>query len=492
MRKAVTRSVAIGIAGLFLIVLIGIAVDPWRTPAYFWDLRAFYRGGSAYLHGHSPYPAASLAALVNKQNFVYPLPIAALFAPLSLLPFAAGAALFAALNLAALALTLWVLDVRDPRCYAVAFLALPSQYALKLGTIMPLLALLLALAWRFRDRARLAVPILALLVLAKVFLWPIGLWYLATRRLRTALGAGALTLALVVLSALPLGFGPLRAYPHLLGVLSGFESSFSWSLSSLGLALGLAPSSASVFQYAIGAGVLAAMVIAARRGDPASSFSLAVGASLALSPIVWGHYFVLCLVPLALRERRFSALWLATAWVLPDTISFGALRGPLIAAALVGCALQCSVAGRLRLPLVPSVAVACMVGAALFFAGGSVARSALPRSVALTGPGVANGAANVRLGDDRVCWTVWTQGVSGAGLRLVFVAPGPDVVLSSRLELRDGRVSGCRTDRRARSWRAAANAGRFADRLAVVAPSGRTVLEGELVDPVEARPATRG
>ena len=490
---ALLRSVGIGVAGLFFLVLLLIAAYPWRSAAYFWDFRAFYDGGSAYLHGHSPYPAARLAALTNKQNFVYPLPVAGFFAPLALLPFWVGAALFTAVNVAALALTLRVLDVRDPRCYVVAFLALPSQYALKLGTIMPLLALLLALAWRFRDRARLAVPILALLVLAKVFLWPIGVWYLATRRIGAAIGACILAAGLVVVSTVPVGLAPLRAYPHLLSVLSGFESSFSWSLTSLGLSLGLAPSWATVLQYAAGGVVLGAMLRAARRGDLPGSFSLAVAASLALSPIVWGHYLVLCLVPLALRAPRFSALWLATAWVLPDTTAFGSVRWFLIGTAVAGCALQVGAAQRLRLPVVPSVAVACTVCAALLFTGGSVARSALPRSVALVGPG-ANGAANLRLGNRSVCWTVWTQDVSGDALRLAFVTPSGSVVstLSAQLAFRGHRAEGCRAERRAAAWRAQSKAGRFADRLAVLAPSGRVLLEGRLEDPVRARPGPLG
>jgi hypothetical protein len=488
---ATVRAVAVGIAGLVVSVFVAIAVYPWQSSAYFWDFRAFYRGGSAYLHGRSPYPVALLAALTNKQNFVYPLPVAALFAPFTLLPFSVAAALFLAVNVAALACALRVLGVTDPRCYAVAFLGLPSQYALKLGTIMPILALLLALAWRFRDKARLAVPILALLVLAKVFLWPIGVWYLTTRRVGAAVGACILTVVLVALSALPVGLGPLRTYPHLLSVLSNFESSFSWSLTSLGLSLGLAPFSASLFQYGVGGAVLAAAVIIGRRGDAALSFSLAIAASLALSPIVWGHYLVLCFVPLALRERRFSAAWLAAAWVGLDTTAYGAARSALIVAAVVGCALQFGVGGRLRhLLLRPAVAVACIATALLLFAGGAIARTALTRSVALVGQSsLVSGAATLRLGDDRICWSLWTQRVHAEDLRLAFITPSSRRVVSTLaapLTLHDGRAQGCRPDRRARAWRHEAEARRFPYRLAVIA-SGRVLLDGTPKNPVDAR-----
>ena len=495
MRKAAGRSVAVGIAALALIFLVGIAVYPWRSTAYFWDFRAFYHGASAYLHGNSPYPVARLPALTNKQNFVYPLPIAALFAPFALLPFWVAAGLFATVNVAALALTLRVLNVTDPRCYVVALIGLPSQYALKLGTIMPILALLLALAWRYRNRPRVAVPILALLVLAKVFLWPIGVWYLATRRVGAVLGACAVAVGLVLLSVVPVGLEPLRAYPHLLSVLSNYESTFSWSVTAFGVSLGMSPFTATLLQYLVGGAVLFAAVVVARRGEAAASFSLAIGASLALSPIVWGHYFVLCLVPLALQQRRFSAVWLATAWVLLDTTPFGASRPYFIAAAAAGCALQLGLGGRLRLPLVPSVAAACVAVVALIFVGGSVARSATQRWVGLHGEGAASGAANVRLGDDRVCWTVWAENVPQAGTRLAFVAAGSRAVvatLAPRVALREGRAEGCTADRRARAWRAQAKAGKFPARLAVVAPSGRVLLEGALEDPDAARPGPPG
>ena len=40
------------------------------------------------------------------------------------------------------------------------------------------------------------------------------------------------------------------------------------------------------------------------------SLGLALAAALVLSPIVWRHFFVLLLVPLALSRPRFDAVWL--------------------------------------------------------------------------------------------------------------------------------------------------------------------------------------
>ena len=49
------------------------------------------------------------------------------------------------------------------------------------------------------------------------------------------------------------------------------------------------------------------------------SFTCAVAATLALSPIVWLHYLVVLLVPMAIVRPRFSLLWLLPVllWVSP-------------------------------------------------------------------------------------------------------------------------------------------------------------------------------
>ena len=69
----------------------------------------------------------------------------------------------------------------------------------------------------------------------------------------------------------------------------------------------------------VGGGLLGGCVAFARRGDDARSFTCAVAATLALSPIVWLHYLVVLLVPIAIARPRFSALWLLPVllWASP-------------------------------------------------------------------------------------------------------------------------------------------------------------------------------
>jgi hypothetical protein len=50
-------------------------------------------------------------------------------------------------------------------------------------------------------------------------------------------------------------------------------------------------------------------VVARQRDGDRHSLTLGIAASLLLSPIVWLHYFVLLLVPLALARPRLSPAW---------------------------------------------------------------------------------------------------------------------------------------------------------------------------------------
>jgi hypothetical protein len=60
-------------------------------------------------------------------------------------------------------------------------------------------------------------------------------------------------------------------------------------------------------------------MILARRGAARSSFILAITASLALTPIVWLHYFALLVALIALTHLEFTWAWLLPLayWIVP-------------------------------------------------------------------------------------------------------------------------------------------------------------------------------
>jgi hypothetical protein len=84
---------------------------------------------------------------------------------------------------------------------------------------------------------------------------------------------------------------------------------------------------ALLLPFAAGLPLLAAAVLLGRRaGGDAAAFSLCIAASIALTPIVWLHYFTLLLAPLALVRPRLSPAWLLALafWVTPFQENEGA------------------------------------------------------------------------------------------------------------------------------------------------------------------------
>lgn len=316
------RPATVTFLALLPIALTLLAITPYgRT--YGFDFRVFVGAAHDVLAGHSPYPELTASTIAQKQNFVYPPALAVLFVPFALLPFWAGAAIWSLLMLACVPATLYVLGVRDWRCYGAALLWMPSLLGVRLGSISPLLVLGLALLWRYRDDRRFSVPLLAALVVSKLFLWPLVFWFLFTRRRSTAVWAAATGVGACVLAWSVIGFAGVGTYPHLLGLLARVEQRDGFSPLSLLLGLGAPLTVARVGVLVLGAGIFGVAVAASRSHASAVEIDrrlliATVALALALSPIVWGHYLMLLLVPVAISQPRFGILWLLPAWILPD------------------------------------------------------------------------------------------------------------------------------------------------------------------------------
>jgi hypothetical protein len=103
--------------------------------------------------------------------------------------------------------------------------------------------------------------------------------------------------------------------------------------------LRLSGSAATGLSVALIVLVAAAVVVAARGEDgDRRSFAVAAIGSIVATPIVWEHYLLLLLVPIALYRPRLSPLWLLPLllWASPATHSQGSLwRIALLLAATV-------------------------------------------------------------------------------------------------------------------------------------------------------------
>jgi hypothetical protein len=292
------------------LVLLVVAVRTAYGPRDFYDFHIFWNAGRDVLAGRTPYPHATFAALRHQDQFVYPAPAAVAMAPLALLPLYAAATVFMCLNLLAIPLALWLLGVRDWRCHALTVCSIATLQGVVMGQLSPLLLLAAAAAWRWRDRRWAAVAVAAA-VAVKLFLAPLIVWLWTTGRRGTAALAAGLTVAAMAIGWAAIGLKGLTGYPHLLSVVSGIEQRFGYSAVALGSSVGLPASVARGAAFAVTAALCAVACFVARRPDgDRRAFSLAVVATLVLSPIVWLSYFVLLAAPLALARPRLSPAWL--------------------------------------------------------------------------------------------------------------------------------------------------------------------------------------
>jgi hypothetical protein len=279
------------------------------------DFLSFWHAGGAVLHGRSPYPIVdALPAVADRRTFepfVYPAPAAVGMVPFALLPFAVAATAFLVLSIGAIVAALRLLEVRDWRCYGAVFASLPVFAGMSLGAFGPLLLLGAAAAWRFRDRVARVGPIVAALVVLKLFLWPVWLWLVYTRRFAAAALAAVLGLVATIGAWALIGFDGLRDYPRVLSRLTELVGTNSYSPYALLRFEGFGGSAAQQLVLGIGAVLIAWAAFALRRvHTDERAFVAAIGLGLVLTPILWPHYLVLVYVPIAIARRSFSVWWL--------------------------------------------------------------------------------------------------------------------------------------------------------------------------------------
>jgi hypothetical protein len=318
--------------------------QPWELASFIWvpaivvsyafwqSLRAraplddfgIFRGAAkAVLHGKSPYVAADPHAFAHFDKFVYPPSAALLFSPFTALPIKLGSVLMLVLGLISILAALRLLDVRDWRCYGVAAISAPVINSLVLGAVTSFLLLGTAAAWRYRDRPTVAGPVAAVTAVMKLFLWPLGLWLLVTRRLRATLAFVVVAGVVVIGGWATIGFAGLRSYPHLLHVLAQVEQGVSYSPVAL---LGLSGTAATFLSLAlVGVTVLAVGLYARGVDGDRRCFTIAIAGSLVATPVLWLHYFALLLIPIALYRPRLSGLWFVplALWLTPASHANG-------------------------------------------------------------------------------------------------------------------------------------------------------------------------
>jgi alpha-1,2-mannosyltransferase len=293
---------------------------------YAFDFHTYWSAARRALNGRSPYPSPSAVAAAHSTTgdyrfFVYPPPFVLALIPLSVLPFAAAAAVYTALLLGCFVVALRVLEVEDWRCYGTVFLAVPTLFSLRLGEVTPILMLLLALAWRYRDHWPTAGASVGAAVAVKLFLWPLVIWLLVTRRWKAAAAAAVGGSAITALAWTAIGFKGFEEFPALLRALTKLEAGQSYSLVALAERLHLPDPRLTWLVLALP--IVGGLVFACRRTTAASfdsyAFSTGVCLALLLTPILWLNFLMLLFVPIALASRRLDVRWALplALWLAP-------------------------------------------------------------------------------------------------------------------------------------------------------------------------------
>lgn len=318
------------------------------------DFRQFWQGANDVVNGVSPYPTAEMLDGAREKfdpehiqedfRFPYPAGAAVALAPLGALSFEVAAAIWGLVLIGSILGALWIVGIRDWRVFAVVITSHPVITSVRLGTFTPVLLLLAAVVWRWRDRPWIAGGALAGALSLKLFLWPLAVWLLATRRFAAAAIAAGLAAVMTLGAWVAIGFEGMTLYPELLRKLREVVETTGLSLVALGDQTGMPIGLARGLPLLVGVPLLVAVVMVARRDDgDRRAFSLAIIAAIAITPIVWLHYFTLLVLPLALTRPRLAWLWMImwAFWLIPQQGNQGDLWRIVLSAAFVVAVAVC-------------------------------------------------------------------------------------------------------------------------------------------------------
>jgi hypothetical protein len=316
-RAAITHGLLGILPVLFTLYLLYTTMRKGNIAAV--DFRnEFWPASQRVVHGLSPYDG-SWMNIRGSIAFPYPAFTAIAFVPLAIANHALADWVFTAIDIAAALLTLRVLNVRDWRLYGLVMLWSPVVIGWQSANLTLLLGLGTACLWRKRDNPLVAGALVAVMISLKPFVWPLGLWLLATRRYRALIYGAGVGLAINAASWAIIGFNQIHAYSQVVSAVSKIMDTHGYSIFSLVMRLGGSNSLAyALWAAAAAAGAIACLVIG-RRGNTRSALALSIAVCLLATPIVWTHYFALLIVPLAIFRPRLDALWLLPLllWACP-------------------------------------------------------------------------------------------------------------------------------------------------------------------------------
>jgi alpha-1,2-mannosyltransferase len=319
---------AIAVLGVTLGLILFSAGD---TLGY--DYRAYEGAARRLLEGRPLYDS-TVDVAGGFAIYLYPPPFALLALPFALLPGSLGVWAWIGGLLAAFLAGCWMLPVRRDVRWVTVLLGgamWPLVYSIKLGQVGPLLFLAFALGWRWIDRPAPLGATIAAGALVKVQPLILLAWATATRRW----GAVVVSIACLALAAVAItpfvGLGTWFDYVEILRRVSApITTPHNSSPGAVLYQLGVPEAAALVGQLAAMALTVGIAAFAWFRARADASYLATVVASQLISPLLWDHYAMLLLLPVAYlidRGRPWAAaiplamsvplVWLVPAWAYP-------------------------------------------------------------------------------------------------------------------------------------------------------------------------------
>ena len=295
-----------------------------------YDFRAYHQAAVRLLGGQPLYDT-SFQAAGGFGLFYYPPTFAPLILPFGWLAETAAVWAWTALLVIGFLAGVVLLPVtRTVKWWVVllAGLSWPFVYAVKLGQVGPLLFLLFAAGWRWLEKpAGLGV---ATGLGAAIKLQPglVLVWAVLTRRWMAALVGVAVLAVLAVVATVLAGVRAWSDFFQLVGQVGDpITTPHNVTPGAVAFQLGASAGVASAIQWISVALTLALVVVAARRATVEASYLVAVVASQLISPILWDHYALLLLLPVAYLCA--SGRWWAVLIPLATSTIFLGLTPPV-------------------------------------------------------------------------------------------------------------------------------------------------------------------
>jgi alpha-1,2-mannosyltransferase len=342
---------ALPIVGVLTFVAVVGAILAVAGDTLGFDFLAYHQAAVRLLNGQPLYDT-SFEATGGFGLFYYPPTFAPLILPFGLLSATTAVWTWTAILIGSFGVGTAILPVtRTVRWWIVllAGLSWPFTYAVKLGQVGPILFLLFAVGWRWLDDPVRLGASAALGTAIKLQPAIIFVWAALTRRW-AALAVGAVVLGVLAVAATLLASTSAWSdfFTLVRQVGDPITTPHNFTPGAIAYQLGVNAQIASYIQVASTVVVLGAVVAAARWATAEASYLVAVIASQLLSPILWDHYAMLLLLPVAYlcAAGRWWALLIPLVTAVPLIGVTPPIAYPLCFAVALGATLGVGIQAR--------------------------------------------------------------------------------------------------------------------------------------------------